>query len=384
MRALRSDASLLTRVYAEVQSGIADTGSSGALSSRRTLQRVIIDSGLPLVVTGPGDRVLHVENLPFSADPQTEEGRARILDYVRRLDARNPPVGDPGLQQVHFGDPPEVRALRWIPWLHVGGLVLTVLTGVAVVRLQRRAESERAWTTMARELAHQLGTPISSLQGWTELLRMSEGDRPATMDVGAIAEEIEEDLQRLERISRRFEQIGHHPPLGILHLDEALRPLERYLLARLPRLGAGVRFSVEVPEGLPPIFGSEVLLSWALENLVKNSLDALAGRGGAIRVVVEEMERGWVTVGVEDTGPGIDPALRDRIFEPGVSTRPGGWGVGLVLARRIVEGVHGGRLTSVDPPSGRGARIEIRLPVAGGHRPMGSASFSPFRSGFRG
>jgi len=361
-RALQSDAETLTEIFSQVQAGLTNPDPARADEALYRLQTIILESGVPLVLTGPGDTILSAENLPFDVDLDTPQGQERMRAYIRRLDASHPPVGDPRVQHLHFGDTPEVRRLAWIPKLQAGGLLLTVFVGFLMIRTQRRAESERAWTSMARELAHQLGTPLSSLQGWLEVLKLPHRDRPGSLADADVAEAIEEDLDRLERISHRFELIGREPELESLSLRKVVRDLERYLAARLPRLGRGVELIVDVPDTLPPVLGNEVLLIWALENVVKNALDALAGRGGRISIYAREVGGRQVSLRIRDTGPGVDPEIRDRIFEPGVTTKSGGWGVGLALSRRIVEGVHRGRIELLDGTGG--ATFQIRLPVA--------------------
>jgi signal transduction histidine kinase len=216
---------------------------------------------------------------------------------------------------------------------------------------------------MARELAHQLGTPISSLQGWLEVMRLTPEERPGELGETEVADAIAEDLVRLERVSRRFELIGREPELASLDLRRLLRDLERYIQTRLPRFGPGVHLTLDVPADLPPVQGNEVLLAWALENVVKNALDALAGRGGRISIDARPADPGWIVLRIRDDGPGVDPEIRDRIFEPGVTSKSGGWGVGLALSRRIVEGVHKGRIVLLDEWGG-GATFQVRLPAS--------------------
>lgn len=367
VRALRADAETLSRIYAEVNAGLASTEEGRADQALFNLQGIILSSRVPFVMTGlneagRADTVIAVANLPFEVDLDTPEGQERALAYARRLDARNPPVGNPRLSQLHFGDTPEVRSLRWIPWLQAGGLLLTVLIGFTMIRYQRSAEGEKAWTAMARELAHQLGTPLSSLQGWIEVLKLPPGERPGGLTHAQVANAIEEDLERLERISHRFELIGREPELQPTDLRKVVRDLERYLATRLPKLGRGVELVVDVPRGLPRVKANEVLLIWALENVVKNALDALAGRGGRISLYGRDVGGGWVSLRIRDTGPGVDPEIRDKIFEPGVTSKSRGWGVGLALSRRIVEGVHRGRIELLEGTGG--TTFQIRLPVA--------------------
>jgi signal transduction histidine kinase len=274
----------LGEIYAEVQEGLTAQGEARSENALYNLQGIIVESGVPMVLSGPGDTVLYVTNLPFEADLETPEGQARVQVYMRRLDAINPPVGDPSVQRLHRGDSPQVRNLRWIPWLQAGGLLLTVIVGFTMIRTQRRAESERAWTAMARELAHQLGTPLSSLQGWLEVLKLPRRERPASLADSDVADAIEEDLDRLERVSHRFELIGREPDLQAHSLRRVVTDLERYLAARLPKISREVDLVVDIPDSLPPVMANEVLLAWALENVVKNALDALAGRGGRISI----------------------------------------------------------------------------------------------------
>lgn len=360
---LRENTGVLTEIYSVIQDAINDTTTASAEDALFRLQTTVVESGVPLILTGPrDDTILAVRNLGVDVDKDTPEGQEQLRAIVRRLDARHPPVTGAGLTHIHYGDTPQVESLQRIPFLLAGALLLTVFVGFTMIRTHRRAESERAWTSMARELAHQLGTPLSSLQGWLEVLKLPEAERPGALQESDVADAIEEDLERLERVSHRFELIGREPELRGVSLHKVARDLERYLAARLPRLGRGVDLVLDVPDTLPPVKGNEVLLIWALENVVKNALDALAGRGGRISIYARQVGEGWVSLRIRDTGPGVDPEIRDRIFDPGVTSKSGGWGVGLALSRRIVEGVHRGRIELLDGSDG--TTFQIRLPVA--------------------
>jgi len=361
VQALQANAEGLSEVYAQVQEALTSPEPPPADEFLVPMQAALLESRVPLVWTGPGDTILGAENLPFEADLALPEGQARVRDYVRRIDLKYPPRGDSAVQLIHFGDPPEVRGLRWVPWFQAGGLLLTAFLGLFAIRIQRRSEAEKAWTAMARELAHQLGTPISSLQGWLEVLGLSKGERPEGLGRREIATEIGADVRRLEKISHRFELIGREPPLEAVSLQSVLRDLQRYMEARIPRLSAGVEMRLRIPEDLPPVMGNRTLLTWAFENLVKNALDALGGTGGLIRIEVQNVSGKEALVSVSDNGPGVPLEVRGEIFEPGVTTKERGWGVGLALSRRIVEGVHKGRIELGDEGSG-GATFHIHLP----------------------
>ena len=215
---------------------------------------------------------------------------------------------------------------------------------------------------MARESAHQMATPLSSLAGWVEILRLPDEDREEMASLPAVAGEMEADLDRLEKVARRFEWIGRPVQTEAVDVRTMLRVLERYVRVRLPQLGRTVELSVDVAEGTPAVLGNSILLEWALENLVKNALDALAGSGGTICIEAAAPAERQVEIRVIDDGPGVSHAVRSTLFDPGVTTKKGGWGVGLSLARRIVEDVHGGRLKL--EPSERGARFVMVLPSA--------------------
>lgn len=328
------------------------------------LQEVVIESGIPMIWMGPNGTVLAAENLPFEVDIFSIEGqrivRELVLEY--ELDGHPPVIGTTG-NLIYFGDTPELTGLQWIPLLQASGLVITALIGFLVIRYQRRAEQEKAWTAMARELAHQLGTPISSLKGWLELMKFPIDYRPGSIDQHSLNVGIEEDLERLEKITHRFEIIGRDPSLSVLNVIDVLEDLREYLQKRLPRLSQGIDLDVKIPEVQTRIRGNKILLSWALENVVKNSLDAMAGRTGKIRVDAVRDNSKWLRITIRDTGPGVDPQMREKIFEAGVSGKEAGWGVGLTLARRIIVGSHHGRIYLAENQS-EGASFDICLPIA--------------------
>jgi signal transduction histidine kinase len=230
------------------------------------------------------------------------------------------------------------------------------MLGIGTLRTRSRADRERVWAGMARESAHQLGTPISSISGWLELLQENEQNPLTTSAVS----HMKGDVERLERVANRFERIGLPPKRETVDLAATADHVLDYFAARLPSLAHAVTISRQYDSPPINVAGDALLIEWAIESLVKNSIDALAGRGGAISVSCQRLPEGAARLRVADDGPGVPRDLRKRIFEAGFSTKKRGWGIGLALARRIVEETHNGSLTLL--PTDRGATFEIIFP----------------------
>lgn len=359
VNALRSDAAAISRMYAQVFEGLGDPSPEAGVIALFELLQEIEQLGIPVVVTDPSGEPSAAANLPFEFDLTDAQDRQRVLDYAERLDRRSLPISDPQIGEVHFGAPSVVERLRWVPWTQATTLIVIVLVAIWIVRTTVSAERERIWATMAREAAHQLGTPLSSLAGWVEILRMKKAERSEVASDDMIAEEVTVDLDRLNKVAQRFELIGQKPILRRVNVADVLLDLERYFRARLPRMDRSIELEVKTPADLPPVDGNPVLLEWAFENILKNAVDVLAGRGGRIEVSAEATLDG-VTVRFRDDGPGVPTELRGQIFEAGVSGK-GGWGVGLTLTRRIIQSTHRGSLALGWPE--RGAEFIVNLPI---------------------
>lgn len=347
---LRSEARQTASIYARVYGAMSDPSSDVASYTATfadivdTLKKVRV----PVIITdASGPRLW--SNLPFD-DTLTAHVRA----YADTLDALNAPVTNAGYT-IHIGNTPLIRGMRVIPLLMVGVLGVLILSGIVMLRSESHADRERIFAGMARESAHQLGTPLSSMHGWIELLR--ERDDPM---IAQALPHMESDIERLERVAHRFERIGRPPRRDAVDVVEVTRQVVSYFSARVPTLAHPVSIRLDTTGWDSPIVGDRVLLEWAIESLVKNAIDALAGRGGSIVVGVEPVPGGGVRVRVADNGPGVPRDLRRKIFSAGFSTKESGWGIGLALTRRIVEEGHGGRLLLV--PSDKGAVFDIVLP----------------------
>ena len=293
----------------------------------------------------------------------------RLMELIREFDQNNPPIlvkvaGDVDTfnGKIHIGESSLQKELRFMPFVQLG--LFLVFMGVAIqgFRYLKISEQRSIWVGMAKETAHQLGTPLSALLGWVELMK----DRVATGrydDIEASIKEMEVDLSRLSKISERFSKIGSQPELKNVELADILNRTVSYFHRRLPRLKTDSTLSL-VLNDCPTIRGNEELLEWVFENLIKNGLDALGESGGKIeiRTAYPESKRS-VEIFVKDTGRGIPASHREQIFRPGFTTKKRGWGLGLALTQRIVEDYHNGSLKLLDSRPGRGTTFVVKLPA---------------------
>jgi signal transduction histidine kinase len=346
----RRDAVSLSRLYAGVFAGLNDPQPGGQADALLRLGEQVRRAGIPLIVTDTAGRVTAAANLPFEAgvdDP-------RVLAYAAFLDRDNPPISEPALGTLHYGPVPAKRQLTLLTVLQALILVIIVSVGLAAYRNAMAAQRDRLWVAMAREAAHQMGTPLMSLQGWIEQLRSRATPPPH------LATHLAADAERLERVAQRFERIGHPIRREPIDTVALVQKVSAYFQPRLPTRVNRIDLRVELPDTAPVVLGDPILLEWALESLVKNAIDALQGQEGAITIRVSA-EQAAAVIRVVDTGPGVPGELRRTIFDPGITTKTGGWGIGLALARRVIEDSHGGdlMLEHVEP----GATFMIRIPM---------------------
>ncbi len=350
---LRIEAERSSLMFARIFRGLNDTRDENGYVALSDLAVMIREAGVPLVITDPDGRPTAMANAP--RDLRLDD--PRVYEFIALLDRENPPLRDPVGGAVHFGTTPLVRGLRIVPVLQAVTMVLLLAGGVFILMTHGRAERERVWAGMARESAHQLGTPLSSLHGWMEILRDRAGD--PLLD-NAI-QHMHGDLERLERVAHRFERIGRPPKREPVDLGAVVHRVVDYFRVRVPTLATPVHFVVDVPPAGVPIAGDRVLLEWVLESLVKNAVDAMAKTGGTITVTAALVPGDRARLTVADSGPGVPRHLRNRIFDAGFSTKERGWGIGLALTKRIVEENHGGTLRLQS--SAKGAVFEVNLPV---------------------
>lgn len=347
---LRENERRAGQISSIIYKAISDTTPGAASQALFEVALLIQKAGVPFILTNEANEPVSWENLPIPKSGDI----SKVAALIPVLDAENPPIQVPP-QTIHYGSSSLVRQLRVVPAIQAASIALLLIGGVFLLRTYGRAERDRVWAGMARESAHQIGTPLSSLNGWIEMLR----DRAGDPLVESALDNMRADVDRLERVAHRFERIGRPPKRDPVELAPMIERVVQYFRARVPTRTTPVRLVVDMHgEGLT-VPGDRVLLEWVLESLIKNSVDALAGKGGTITVGAEAIPGGRVRIRVADDGPGVPLHLRSRIFEAGFTTKERGWGIGLALTRRIVEENHGGRLTLATAE--KGAAFDVIL-----------------------
>jgi signal transduction histidine kinase len=309
--------------------------------------------------------------------PVSPVNRQRIEQVRRRtaeLDRSNRPIVmlqgalHDTLGYVHFGEPPVMETLRWMPYITVGSVGLLVVVGLMALAGIRAAEKRTIWVGMAKETAHQLGTPLSSMMGWIELLRgfgggVGEEVRIPRGEFDETLAEMERDVERLKKVAQRFSHVGSAAVLQPQDVTPTVRHVVQYMRRRVPRSDAGIQV-IERYHEVPPVNLNPELMEWAIENLIANALSALDKRPGLVEIEVGlRPQTEAVEIMVRDNGRGMSREEQSRAFEPGFTTRSRGWGLGLALARRVVQDYHGGRLNIRSSVPGQGTTMVISFPT---------------------
>lgn len=314
----------------------------------------IIESNttIPMIQVNARGEIINYNNIDL---PRTDPSRY-LYQKLKEFREGYPPIEiDYGLgkEYLYYSDSTTLKQLLLFPYVQVA--VFLIILGVSVLAIVslKRADQNFIWEGMSRETAHQLGTPISSLMAWRELLMAQAVDPMVVQEMG-------KDIQRLEMIADRFQKIGSSPKLEPCDLGVLVMKAVAYLQ---PRISKGVSISVlDEPEEAVYVLASEQLIAWVFENLIKNAVDAMQSKGAiSIRYGVGE-EHAFIEI--QDTGKGLPRAQWEKIFRPGYTTRQRGWGLGLSLARRIVQDYHKGRIYVRHSELGVGTTFRILLTLA--------------------
>ena len=338
-------------------------------------EEIIQKSDFPIVVTSADGDPQAWRGIDLDWNDTTYQSREKLKKIVKKMDEHKEPIPiffgpeKKVINYLHYGDPPLIAQLRMMPMVEVGVLTLFLLIAFITFRNIKAAEQRTIWVGMAKETAHQLGTPLTSLLGWLELLKTKcdpqtqKIESSSDLKLEEIWERMRVDLLRLGKIANRFGQIGSMPELKSTDLNPVVSEAVAYFRQRVPRNGAGVIIKENLEE-LVPARANVELISWVLENLLKNSLEAVDPQGGIIEVSTYlDKEKKFIHIQVADNGKGIPLRQQKKIFKPGYTTKKRGWGLGLSLAQRIVEEYHLGKIYLVESTPQIKTTVLVCIPV---------------------
>lgn len=314
--------------------------------------RVIQSATIPIIVADKDENIINSKNLDSSRTSDT----AYLKSQLRQMRFYNDPIAikydEHSYHYVYYKEQRAITLLRYFPYVQLALIGLFLFISYLAFNTSTRYEQNKVWVGMAKETAHQIGTPLSSLIAWVEYLRTT-GEAPGE----EILQEIEMDIKRLEVITERFSKIGSVPEFQPYNVVEVLQESIDYLQKRIP---GTVQLSLTKPgDEEATAMLNKNLFSWVIENLVKNAVDAMQGRGSIWFSI--SVEKKAVNIDVKDTGKGIPAHNFKTVFEPGFTTRKRGWGLGLSLSRRIIENYHEGSIFVKESEVGQGTTFRIRL-----------------------
>ena len=355
----------IVELYAKGIEYIANTTDSGA-DLTFLFENIIRPIDFPLVITD-AHNVLNLNNLSDIRNVKydTTLSKTQLKDLfekkIKKMDEQHNPIlvtyaDSIILQKIHYGDSELIDQLQFYPYLQILIAALFIILGYIGFSNIKKSEQSNIWVGMAKETAHQFGTPISSLMGWIEMLKMHYQDKDRVLD---IADEISDDVEKLNKITNRFSKIGAVPELKMLSVYEEIHKVKEYFDRRLPQLGKSVEIILVGEKQANAELNAE-LFEWVIENLIKNALDAIDHKQGKIEITVKELRR-EIEVDITDNGKGIDLKSRKDIFRPGYSTKRRGWGLGLSLSKRIIEVYHKGKIFVKSSVIGEGTTFKIIL-----------------------
>ena len=329
--------------WAEAQKTLINAGEKNDIEFPL---KILQNATIPIIMT-ENDSIINSNNV----DEKIRKNKIDSKNFLQNLKNQNDPIiieYVPGkFQKLYYGDSDLLNKLKYYP---IALLLIIVLFGAVVYNFyqsSKMATQNKLWAGMAKETAHQIGTPLSSLIGWLEIMKADNVDETTIF-------EIEKDINRLQTITDRFSKIGSEPVLENLDIIQESKQSYEYLQSRFSKQ---VVFSFSAPENIILVSLNSALHSWTVENLVKNAIDAMKGKG-KLDVRIENQQK-YVKIYVTDTGKGISKNQFNRVFEPGYTTKKRGWGLGLSLTKRIVEEYHKGKIKVLNSEIGKGTTMVV-------------------------
>ena len=357
---LRSESRDIVEFYANtIQRVASNPMNSEALGW--VFENITQRTNFPLILTNSEKEPSSWKGLAIKDSNRSKDTLEKVERIMRKMGQENKPVpikyDGKVINYLYYGDSKHITQLSHLPYITLASMGLLVLLAFVGFQSIKQSEQRFIWVGMAKETAHQLGTPISSLLGWLELLRTQT---PQKDDLASTLDDMQQDVKRLEKIASRFSQIGSQPALKIQSLDPLLSDILQYFNRRLPQSGKSISIEYKC-KNIPPVPINRDLFEWAVENLIKNAIDAVQRKKGHIAISCGLLDDERIYLDIKDNGTGINAKYKYDIFKPGYSTKKRGWGLGLNLAKRIIEEYHHGELLIRDSHPNRGTTMRIIL-----------------------
>lgn len=314
-------------------------------------------SQIPIIYLDEDNKTI-ISSVGMDPDISKEELEELLTEYKKGYEPIEVEFDEDRFQYIYYDESDLLKQLKWYPYIQI--LIVVLFIGFVFYGFitAQRNEQNRVWVGLAKETAHQLGTPVSSLMAWIELLKLKTEDNPEDHE---LLEEMEHDVLRLENIAERFSKIGSKPELIEVKLKEVLDRSSGYLKKRMTQRG---KIKLYVNNDIPldsTLHVNPQLFDWVIENLLKNALDAMQAKGGEITLNAGEQGK-YFYIDVIDTGKGIPKGNFKKVFEPGFTTKKRGWGLGLSLTKRIVENYHKGKIFVKASEVDKGTTFRVLLP----------------------
>jgi len=355
---LRAESRQILLFYAQLYASAASDESSANLNF--IFEEIILATNFPIVLADPEGAPSAWKGIAVASADHSKQGYQRVREISQIMGGEADPIplmyGDFPIGYLYYGDSILIKQLQLLPYVGIAAVGVFILVGFLGFRSVQRSEQQFIWVGMSKETAHQIGTPLSSIMGWIELIKTRSSDKETQQTI----HEMEKDVERLSRVTARFSQIGSKPDLKEVAVNHVIMDVLNYFRRRLPQWGKRVEL-LHISNANPKLLLNRDLFEWVLENLVKNALDAIVDDVGKVVVEIGEIKNGSAGfyIDVTDTGKGISAARKKDVFKPGFSTKSRGWGLGLSLAKRIIEDYHGGKLVVKESKPEKGTTMRI-------------------------
>lgn len=340
-------------IFAKAMQMLQSNASAEPGTQELLLAIITENDQLPVVITDKNKKPLLGEGTVRNVPAEISSDSLKFQKYIFAMEQNYKPfeinIAGGNKQLVFYDNSPLLNNLQYFPYL-VGLFILSYLIfSLWFLRTIKKTDEGFVWAGLAKETAHQIGTPLSSMIGWIEVMRLENPDSEG-------AKEIEKDIYRLKTISERFSKIGSVPELNDLNLNETIQINFDYLKNRISRK---INFSLNMPSPEILVPHNRILMSWVIENLVKNAVDAMKGTGTLCIILTEKNDLIWIDI--KDSGSGMSSSLTKKVFNPGYSTKKRGWGLGLSLAKRVIKEYHNGDVRIAHTEIGKGTTFRIIL-----------------------